>query len=290
MSVVVPMSQLLRREPVSETSPLLFDVYERPLYYKGKEGREYGDTNHKALVRMFKDNPVVLAVVQNTYQTVQNAELFARIENGLGTAMRDEKYDIRDRISYSGAKCFREYVFPSIKVDSPDRDTIAFRIIVENGFGRNAIKMHSGAIDFFCTNGMVRGDYESTYARHTKGLVLSKFEDNVKRAVDIFWKDRNMWNELRATVLKDDELVQKWLADKFGDRLGGRLFHQYLIEAKARGGRNKWALYSALTYYSSHAQGDFALRNTGNDHAASTMINREHQVRLAFGSLLQLAA
>ena len=63
-------------------------------------------------------------------------------------------------------------------------------------------------------------------------------------------------------------------------------------EAETRGA-NVYALYSAFTNYSSHANDNgFALRETKSDTAAVTMMNREMEVSRWTSSVpfLQLAA
>lgn len=276
-------------------SPLMFKAYERPLYYKGRDGTEYDNTKHKALVRMKDDKPVTLNVVRDTYKVVQNDELFSAIHKGIaseitGTELASAR--IKDKIAYDGTQCFREYIFPDISFASPERDKIAFRIIIQNGFGTGAIKLLAGAIDFFCTNGLVIGEYTSTYAKHTKGLTLTKFEHAVRGSVHMFWKNKDTFAELAGKKVLDDKKVLAWYEDKFGERLGAKLFRQYQIECNSRG-KTLWAVYSALTYYSSYADGEFSLRNTGNDHEAATMMKRENDVRRVVGggqALLELAA
>lgn len=267
-----------------ETSPLNFHAYERPLWYEGRE-RNYNNTGHKALVRPNGNlDPICLNVVRDTYKVVQNKELFEMIHEGLfGSGVTQNDIDaarINDKISYGGSQCFREYIFPTVAFDSPEKDKIAFRIIIQNGFGTGAIKLYAGAIDFFCTNGLIHGEYTSTYAKHTKGLQLSKFTEAVQGAVAVFWKNKGMFDDLSSRSIKhiEDKTIRDWLIDKFNERLGEKLFRQFLIEAQTRG-RTLWALYSALTYYSSHAEGEFSLRNTGNDHFAATMMKRENDVR-----------
>lgn len=280
---------------LAQHSPLAFTAYERPLYYKGRDGTEYSNTKHKALVRVWEGAPVTLNVVRDTYKVVQNDELFETIHKALLKTLDADDFKsmfIRDKVSYFGAVCFREYVFPNIAFASPEREKIAFRIVIQNGFGTGAIKLLAGAIDFFCTNGVVIGDYTSTYAKHTKGLELSKFSQAVEGSVHVFWKNRELFEELgRRKVLNDDH-VQKWFEDRFGERLGARLHRQYLIEAATRG-RTLWAVFSAMTYYASHTEGQFGVRNTGNDHTAATLFSREQQVRRIMqdrDTLFQLAA
>lgn len=275
----------LRSSVVDQQSSVLdFHAYERNCFFMGKDDTPY-DTDSKALVRMIGDAPKCLAVVNKTYKVVQNKELFDAIHCGLSAGLSATEIrtaQIKDRIAYGGRQCFREYIFPDIAIESPERDTIAFRVIIQNGFGTGAIKLYAGAIDFFCTNGLVLGEYTSLYAKHTSGVNISNFEQTVRGAVDLFWKHREFYNELAGKKIISDAEVSKFLEDRFGERLGTKLFAQFLNEAKVRG-NTLWALYSALTYYSSHVDATFTLRNTGQDHAAATMMKREHDVKRATG-------
>jgi len=262
-------------------SPIMFKAYERPLFYTGSnQDHQYHNTGHKALCRVLDDKPVCLNVVRDTYKVVQNMELFDAVERGLRSGVSETELRtarIRDKVSYNGAQCFREYIFPDIAVPSPERDTIAFRVIVQNGFGTGAIKLYSGAIDFFCTNGLVLGEYTSLYAKHTKGVSINDFERVVRGSVELFWKNKQFYADLAGKKVLGDDEVKAFLDHNFGERLGARLMYQFRLEINSRG-RTLWALYSALTHYSSHADGEFALRNTSNDHAAATMMKREKDV------------
>lgn len=275
-------------------SPLMFKAYERPLWYEGQTGTKYDNTKHKALVRMGDNGPVCLNVVNNSYKVVQNQELFEAIDNGMHKVLTSKEIsnaEIVDNMSFGGAKCFRKYVFKNIAVESPERDTICFQIIIENGFGTGAIKLHAGAIDFFCTNGMILGEYTSVYAKHTTGVQIQKFEHAVEMAVDVFWKNRNLWADMRKKRLKGTDEVHAWLKEKFSERLGTKLFHQYLIETRVRGGNTMWALYSALTHYASHEK-SFPTRATLNDHTAATMVKRQIEVHKVYTDtqFLEIAA
>lgn len=281
--------------PHTDRSPIMFHAYERPLYYNGKD-RTYPVGDFKALVRAPNNvggDPVCLNVVKKSYKVVQNAELFTAVDHGILDALPDynmNNVQVIDRASYNGRICLREYRFPEISIEGP-QDKIAFRVIVQNGFGGSAIKLHAGAIDFFCTNGMILGDYTSEYAKHTSGVQIKRFRESVSRAVDLFWKHRDEWKRLEQLVVVSDDVVQTWLQEKLGERLGDRIFSQYLIEKRVRG-NNLWALYGALTYYSSHPEDDrFSIRNTGNDHEAVTLLKRETQVQrlVADESFKQLA-
>lgn len=257
-------------------SPLDFVAYERPLWYEGREGTKYNNTAHKALVRMLDDKPVCLNIVGEGYKVVQNSELFALVEQQMHEALgRDaDNAVVKDEIAYGGADCLRTYRFPNINVPTPENNLIHFKVTVRNGFGSGSIRIMSGGEDQICTNGMVRFSGDATYAKHTKGLTLQRFDKIVSRSIDIFWKQRDLYKELQKMTVSDDK-VFTFLKEYFGDSLGHKLYHQYNIERLSRGGRNLWALHSALTHYASHSDGDFSLRATGNDHNAATMLKRQ---------------
>jgi len=57
-----------------------------------------------------------------------------------------------------------------------------------------------------------------------------------------------------------------------------KLVNQYAVEVEDRG-PNLWSVYSALTYYSSHNQDGFAVKERdGSPSSAATMFKRETEV------------
>jgi hypothetical protein len=58
---------------------------------------------------------------------------------------------------------------------------VAFRAIFHNGYGGTSLGcIIGGAINAFCTNGMILGDYDVVYRRHTSGLDASIAVDWLK--------------------------------------------------------------------------------------------------------------
>jgi hypothetical protein len=162
----------------SSESDLYFDVWERPAYYKGQDGY-YEDASHKHIVRLHKDKPVSLGVVGRNYKLLKNRELCEGIEDTfMDTLSKEELHGVsrRDRVSYMGATSIRDYIFPSIAAPIESRKSdIAFRAIVINGYdGTSSFKFYHGAIDFFCSNGMVTGSYDMIVKRHTSGLQVPR--------------------------------------------------------------------------------------------------------------------
>lgn len=272
--------------PFPQESELYFQATERDLYWNDLDrGMFHVVPTHKMLLRrgngaIGSDEPIQLAVVGTGYQLVQNKDLFQAIEAQFAEALTPDELSgvrIHDKMSFGGAMCLREYIFPNVRCDAPGESDVAFRTIVKNGFGGSSIVLYSGAIDFFCTNGMIGGQYDCIYARHTKGLRIGNVTERVRRSIDVFYKQAAIWHRWYDKKITNDEALA-FFNDRFSGRLAKRLFRQYLIESEAHG-TTMWALYSTMTYYASHDEGQFLLRDTGKDHGASSMLKREEQVR-----------
>ncbi len=280
--------------PFPQESVLYFTAVERDLYWNDlKRGMFNAVDTHKCLLRSDEGTPVQLAIVGHGYQVVQNKDLFRHIEDQFIQSFSPEEIEgvrVRDSMSYSGRACLREYQFPNVRCDSPGVSDIAFRTIVKNGFGGSSIVLYTGAIDFFCTNGMISGKYDCMYARHTKGLRITDITKRVRRSIDVFYSNAATWMQWYGKRITDEE-VEAFLNDRYSELLAKKLLRQYRIEVQSHG-PNMWALYSTMTYYATHDEGDFTTRKTGVDHSAVTLLKREEVVQavIASDAWLRLAA
>lgn len=265
----------------------MFEVQERPLYME-LASNSYVRATHKALVRKMPETGDIklLAVVNNTYRVVQSNELYLHVHDQIASAIPPHALQdvlIRDKVAGFGATTLREYIFPEIAQGTSENERVAFRIIVQNGFGSSALKIHVGAIDFFCTNGMVIGDKLSSYAKHTKGLRVADFTKVISEGIEQFWNHTATIQQLKEAPISMNDIRSGVIYDRLkeylpSEALAKKIYVQFLREVTLRG-NNFWALYSAFTVYSSYDEGAFATRETGNDHAATTLLNREQTTR-----------
>lgn len=277
-------------EAFSNESELYFDVWERPCYFSGQVGvhsklnKFYEDPNHKHIVRMWNDKPISIGMVGKNYKLLKNRDLFTGIEDTFMESLTKEELNgvsRRDSISYMGGTCIRDYIFPNIRADINSRQSdIAFRAIVINGYdGSSSFKFYHGAIDFFCTNGMVTGSYDMIVKRHTSGLQVPRLTDRLRDSINIFYKQSEQWSKWVGKEMCDEDAEECFKAmPNVSERRVQQLMRQFLIECQSHG-RTVWALYSAATFYASSDHGEFSIRETNSDHKASTLMNREQQVR-----------
>ena len=269
----------------SSDSELYFNVWERPAFFQGKDiGVYYGDSNHKHIVRMWDDSPISIGLVGKNYKLLKNQELCESIEDTFMDSLTSEELhgvQRRDSVAYMGGTSIRDYIFPNIKVDLEGGiSDIAFRAIVINGYdGSSSFKFYHGAIDFFCSNGMVTGSYDMITKRHTSSLTIPRLTDRLRGSIDIFYRQAEQWNQWINKEICDEDAEECFKAmPNVSDKRVAQLMRQFRIEVQTHG-RTVWAMYSAATFYATSNSGDFAVRETGNDHKASTIMNREQQVR-----------
>lgn len=139
--------------------------------------------------------------------------------------------------------------------------------------------MYFGAIDFFCTNGMIRGDYDKVRRKNTANFSMDAFIYELTRARKDFYTQATQLQVWAETDLKYVD-VASLLDDMLGSkRKAEKMYSLYMAEADIRG-HNKFALYSAFTNYASYAddRNGFSLRATDNDTQAVTMWSREQEV------------
>jgi len=240
-----------------------------------------------ALVR--EDTNQAISIVGNKFGVIQNDVLFPELNDIVFSSIPDSHgtAKIVDRTAYNGRICYRDYVFPSEVVTEGEGTwhgdgvtDLGFMLTLVNGFGGTSLQLYGGAIDYYCSNGLVNaGQRDIMYRlRHSRRIEVFAMEEAVEKAVDQFNFNRKVWKEWSETELTNDQ-VSKFLEDNADSKaFGKKIFNQWLNEKGVRGS-NLWALLSAFTNYASHTDsGPFAVRNTGRDSEAATRMSRMQRV------------
>lgn len=156
---------------------------------------------------------------------------------------------------------------------------ISERIILLHGIDGSCSNVALfGGIDWYCTNGQIRGKYDLVKKKNTSGFSIETFVSELQTAkadFDVHCRMLQVWAEtpIKANVrLLLDKIVKS-------ERLSKKMYSLAQQEISKRG-KNMYALYSAFTNYSSYAddRNGFSLRNTGNDTKGESMWKREQQV------------
>jgi hypothetical protein len=177
-----------------------------------------------------------------------------------------------------GAKSFIDVKFLDAK-SLVNGSEINFRTIFWNGFGNSSFGAHIGAINAFCTNGMILGTKETTYKRHTKGLepaiALQWIRDGQKR-YEVAHQSWGDWLRIKLPVDRIDEAIKGMVDHQVQQVQLWQLFEQKYVPQY---GDNLFSLHQTLTDYATHYD-QFRLRaansNSRNSRSFELLRQAEH--------------
>ena len=232
------------------------------------------------------DTGEYIGVVGDTFNCASHTEFFEGVHDtvteNLGKA-QCEDMNMKWRSARQNAWAMLDMTLPNVtaRIETDKHSTtIAQRIIALHGIdGSCSNQTFFGAIDFFCTNGMIRGEHDKVRRKNTANFTMDRFIRDLRESTQSFyaqserlqgWANKPLYRgDVKAML---DTLLKS-------DRMADKMFSLYNQEASVRG-QNVWALYSAFTNYASYAdeRNGFNLRNTGKDTGAVSMFQRESKV------------
>tara|TARA_R110000796_G_scaffold53402_3_gene125387 strand:- start:1009 stop:1989 length:981 start_codon:yes stop_codon:yes gene_type:complete len=226
-----------------------------------------------------------LGVVGERYAIAQNQDLATKLAEGCEAALPTralQNIELREHTSRNGRFSRFEYSFPELGADIRQltgRSTqLKFRVAVANGFSGTSIRCQAGAIDWYCTNGMTFGEFETSVFRHTAGFNPNKVKQFVTLEAERFKERVSIWQRWALNEINPAEAELALEEAGMAGRTVKGIMEQFDIEAQERGATT-WALYSALTYRSSHNSERFGVRNSSNvDNVAEVLDRREREV------------
>ena len=269
-------------------SNLQFDVHFEPTRVRDKKYVINGDTGE------------YIGVVGDSFNCASHKDFFHGVQDTMTETLSSDELS-GAKVSWKRA---RQDAWALMDIQLPNtiakiatdkhETTVSQRIIALHGIdGSCSNQVFFGAIDFFCTNGMIRGEHDKVRRKNTSNFTMDRFISDLRNSRQDFYKQTEQlqrWAETSLATVDVRAFLEKLLKS---DRTADKMFTLYNQEVGIRG-RNIFALYSAFTNYATYAdeRNGFAMRNTGNDTEAVTMFNRENKVAQWVGSNMfqQLAA
>jgi hypothetical protein len=262
--------------PMQEMIPekLNFDVQFEPTKVHDKKYVINGNTGE------------YIGVVGNTFNCANHTDFFEGVHNTVTENLGEEQTDsmnINWRIAKQNAWAMMDMTLPNVtaRIESDRHSTtIAQRIIALHGVdGSCSNQTYFGAIDFFCTNGMIRGEHDKIRRKNTANFSMDRFIRDLRESTQSFYAQSERLQGWANKPLYVGDVKAMLEALLKSDRASEKMFGLYNQEASVRG-ENVWALYSAFTNYASYAdeRNGFNLRETGKDTQAVSMFQREHKV------------
>ncbi len=227
-----------------------------------------------------------IAIVGKDFTCASHGDFFRSVMDTVTENLSSYEVDganIAWRDAHHNGWAMMDMTLPNVKakITTPKHESeVAQRIIALHGVdGTCSNTVLFGAIDFFCTNGMVRGEHDKVRRKNTSGFSLDRFIAQLNRSKQDFYAQSERlqgWADKPLVYTNVRDMLHSLLkSEKVGDKMLGL----YAQEANVRG-HNAWALYSAFTNYATYAdeRNGFKLRNTGGDTQAVNMFKREAQV------------
>lgn len=227
-----------------------------------------------------------LGVVGKDFKCADHRTFFTDIHNNTTENLGADQCDgmnIKFSTAHNNAWAMMDMTLPNVKatITTPKHVTqVAQRIIALHGIdGTASNTVFFGAIDFFCTNGMVRGEHDKVRRKNSSGFSMSRFISSLSESKQDFYAQSarlQHWATKSLVTVNVKNTLEEILKS---DSKAEKMYSLYNQEVGVRG-RNVFALYSAFTNYASYAdeRNGFSLRNTGLDTEAKTMLGREHEV------------
>jgi len=225
-----------------------------------------------------------IAIVGKDFTCASHGDFFRSVMDAVTENLSSYEVDganIAWRDAHHNGWAMMDMTLPNVKakITTPKHETeIAQRIIALHGVdGTCSNTVLFGAIDFFCTNGQIRGEHDKVRRKNTSGFNLDTFIDQLNRSKQDFYTQSERLQGWANKPLYADNV--KSMLESLDKGKAKRMFELYNQEVSVRG-NNVFALYSAFTNYATYAdeRNGFKLRNTGKDTDAVSMWEREEKV------------
>ncbi len=261
------------------TSDIYFPVVETPMtaFYNGEY---FEDPTRKTILRT--DTNQVLGVHKNSYKLVKNEDIFPQFEEALHhSALKTDGLQVKHQLSHSGAKTVRSYIFPehTVDVNPTIGDKVSMELKVINSYdGSYAFQSMIGGNRLACLNGMVAFEtFLQTYGKHTSRLDPSCVLRQMNKALEVYMQQEKYWQQWAITPIVDQSVINiinkiPGITEPLSEKLMG-----YYRDEEAVMGNTVWAMFNALTYWSTHED----VRSSSQGNVASIQLEREQRIRKA---------
>lgn len=212
------------------------------------------------------------------------------------------------RTSHDGSRTFVQYKLPEHTYRTADGDTAALSLLSISSFdGTWPFMISAAAIQQACTNlqVFVSGEVAVFKSKHTRSLDIEQGGRVITKSLQLFHKERDLWQQWQQTRTDDESafiFFCKSLKCTSAEKLIGLgyvdpqvilgdlprrnasleyVWNKYKTVYSQRLGNNYWAVYNALTDWSTHAT---ASRLSNEVNIAAVQNQRQQIVREAVKS------
>tara|TARA_R100001015_G_C4625634_1_gene184242 strand:- start:974 stop:1903 length:930 start_codon:yes stop_codon:yes gene_type:complete len=252
-----------------------FTVAKAQVKYETKAGTQEFPTKD---VYYRTDNGEPIAIHGKRYKAVQYPDMIDKTRDMLERSdlnCADIKESIQ--VSPNGGMCAVKYTLPATSFKTPDGDTISATVLIINSFtGVWSFDMSIGGEQSACLNGQVfvsnlANKYKS---RHTNQLNIDAGIRMLAKTADILENEIELWHSMyskevgRIDTARAFTLAANYTGDinellqdivEYGKPVNvknkalSHLYDVYNNRYRPNFGANQWAVYNAITDWSTHA-------------------------------------
>ena len=233
------------------------------------------------------DNHNVLGVHGSRYRLVPNSTIVESVIDAVKEANLSRDYDLKFYTADGGAKMRGEIMFNDLTVQPSVGDYVRFRVSFFNSYdGSWSFQANAEGLRLWCLNGCTTPDAVArSKFKHTQSINIEGTADKIGQGLNAFMQSPELWREwMRVQV--SDEMAETFfkhtLAKSFTRQINTTKTNEKQLEnllgiwrnEKRELGANKWALYNAMTYWSSHTsdlKNPEVSRRNREDQIARTM-------------------
>lgn len=227
-----------------------------------------------------------IGIVGNSFNCANHGDFFTGVHNTITDSLGQDdtnNMNISYKTARNNAWALMDMTLPEVtaKIRTDRHETtVSQRIIALHGIdGSCSNQVYFGAIDFFCTNGLIRGEYDKIRRKNSSNFRMESFIAELERSRNDFYeqsKTLQKWATKSTKFVDVRDLLERIMQSEYKAK---KMYSLYNQETSVRG-HNVFALYSAFTNYATYAdeRNGFALRNTGKDTVSQSMWTREQEV------------
>ena len=278
-----------------------FEVAVAPLQYPIWNNAEKRISSKSVIYRT--DTGEELGVAGHGRTAPQPRKLVDNLRNVLERSPIDTT-GIKESIqtSHNGSRIAIQTTLPAYTFDTPDGDTASLSLLCISSYDGSWLHMMSAAAtQFACTNlqVFVGGEVAVYKSKHTRSLDIEMGGRIINKALDVFHNERELWLQWNQTQVREMEAL-KFFADSLDVKLEtgdypnavlsslprrnenlNYMWNVYSNVYKKRLGSNYWAVYNAMTDWSTHFG---AVRKSSEQNIAAIQHDRQQVVRKAVRS------
>lgn len=217
-------------------------------------GKNYKDSGFRAVVD--EDSGSILGVHKSRYKLVRNEEIITQFEEALRHSELDATgMKIKTQFSHNRARMYRQYVLPRHAVDPMPGDTVELRLTVTNSYdGSLCFDYSFGGYRRESKTGLVvpNGDLTSAYKKHTSSIDIASIAQALSKGAEKYREiadDWTSWTTKPVTEAEAEAIIAKisGLTPETREMIFG-----YFKDERVNMGSTVWAVYNAITYWSTH--------------------------------------